>query len=284
MNILVCVKRVPDLGSAPVLRPGGDGPPVDIETDGLGFTLSAHDEAALEVAVQLAEETDGEVTVVSLGTEDAEEQVRYALSVGAAAGVLVTVPEDSAPGAPVPGGPVSYGPADVAAELARVARGGAADDGPAVGTDGTGCRFDLVLLGNDAPDSGDFQVPVRLAELLDLPVLTGISTLSAVSEGESPAVEARGPGPSGTEVYEVSLPAVVAVQEGGVSPRYPSIPGRMRAKKAEVAELRAAPPARGSGRVSLRVPAVPATQVEILGEGPEAAPALVDVLEKIGVI
>src|SRR5699024_11038512 len=95
---------------------------------------------------------------------------------------------------------------------------------------------------------------------------------------------ARGAGPDGTEVFEVGLPAVIAVQEGGVSPRYPSIPGRMKAKKAPVDTVPLEGEPLGSGRVRLKQPEQQDSSVEILGEGPEAAPALVDLLFKIGVV
>ena len=95
---------------------------------------------------------------------------------------------------------------------------------------------------------------------------------------------ARGDGPDGTEVFELPLPAVVAVMEGGVSPRYPSIPGRMKAKRAPVETVALTAARQGSGRVRLKLPPSQPSSVEILGEGPEAAPAVVDLLTRIGVV
>lgn len=95
---------------------------------------------------------------------------------------------------------------------------------------------------------------------------------------------AHGAGPTGTEVFEVPLPAVIAVQEGGVEPRYPSIPGRMKAKRAPLETLTPKRDPAGSGRVRLTLPPEQPSSVQVLGQGPEAAPALVDILTEMGVI
>ena len=99
-----------------------------------------------------------------------------------------------------------------------------------------------MLLGNDAADSGDFQVGIRLAHELDRPVVTGMQTVVSI-DGDTARCTATGPRAS--ETYEVPLPAVVTVMEGGVEPRYPTITGRMKAKKVEIETrpVRASPPA-----------------------------------------
>jgi electron transfer flavoprotein beta subunit len=76
----------------------------------------------------------------------------------------------------------------------------------------------------------------------------------------------------------------VTIREGGVEPRYPSVPGRLKAKKVPIEERRPVSEATGSGRVRLVLPPPTPSAVQILGEGPEAAPAVVDVLEKLGVL
>ena len=101
-----------------------------------------------------------------------------------------------------------------------------------------GTAYDLVLLGNDAADSGDFQVGIRLAHELDRPVVTGMQDRQ-VDDGDR--ATCRATAPTGLETYEVPLPAVVTVMEGGVEPRYPTITGRMKAKKIEIETRRAAP-------------------------------------------
>ena len=117
--------------------------------------------------------------------------------------------------------PFAFGPADVAREIAAVVRDHEAD----------GRAYDLVLLGNDAADSGDFQVGIRLAYELGRPVVNGASTVAVEDSPEGPVVVAVGEGPDGQETYRVPLPAVVTIREGGVEPRYPSVPGRLKAKK-----------------------------------------------------
>ena len=121
---------------------------------------------------------------------------------------------------------------------------------------------------------------VRLAYLLDRPVAAGIQQVE-VSDGRATL---RGEGPDGTEAFEVALPAVVTVLEGGVAPKDPSVMGRMRAKKAPVETMAWAGSAAGSGRQLLTVPEAPPSQVTVIGEGAAAAPALVSVLRELGVV
>jgi electron transfer flavoprotein beta subunit len=136
-----------------------------------------------------------------------------------------------------------------------------------------------VLLGNDAADSGDFQVGIRLAHALDRPVVTGIKTVTV----DGATAHLRGDGPDGLESFAVPLPAVVTVMEGGVEPRYPTITGRMKAKKVAVETRPAAPAPVGSGRVRLTLPPPSPSSAEVIGEGPGAAGAVVDLLQRLGV-
>ena len=254
-DVLVCIKRVPDLGGE--IRLTADS--MSVDDSSLGHTVSPHEDCAVELAIQTAKETGGEATVLTLGTSDAVEQLRTALALGCTGAVLVEAD------------PVSYGPADVAAAIADVVRQHEA----------AGTTYDLVLLGNDASDTGDFQVGIRLSYLLDRPVVAGVSTLSV----DGDRVVARGGAPDGgTEIFEVPLPAVLTVMEGGIEPRYPSIPGRMKAKKVQIEEVAPSGTPVGAGRVRLKLPPVQPSQVEVLGEGPEAAGAVVDLLEKLGVV
>jgi electron transfer flavoprotein beta subunit len=254
-NVLVCIKRVPDLGSEITLTSDA----MAVDDSALGHTVSPHEDCAVELAIQTAKDTGGQATVLTLGSSDAVEQLRTALALGCTGAVLVEA--DAA----------SYGPADVAAEIAEVVRAHEA----------AGTTYDLVLLGNDASDTGDFQVGIRLSYLLDRPVVTGVSTLSV----DGDRVTARGQAPDGgTEIFEVPLPAVLTVMEGGVEPRYPSIPGRMKAKKISIEQLAPTLEPAGSGRVRLKLPEAQPSAVTILGEGPEAAGPVVDLLEKLGVV
>jgi electron transfer flavoprotein beta subunit len=252
-DVLVCVKRVPETAAQVSLTVDGA-----IDTSHAGFTLSSHDECAVTLAVDIANATGGEAVALSLGTRDAEEQIRGAIAVGCGRGVLI----EAEPG--------DFGPVDVANAIAAYVRTEEGQDRAPV----------LILVGNDAADTGDFQVGVRLAHALGRPVLTGISTMEVTGD----TALARGTGADGTEVFELPLPAVVAVREGGVEPRYPSVPGRMKAKRAQVDRVAPGVEPRGSGRVRLKeLPAQP-SEVQVLGEGAAAVPALVDVLEKIGVV
>ena len=257
-HVLVCVKRVPDVSGE--VRLTDDEMRVDATY--LGHTMSPHEECAVELATQVVAATGGEATVLSLGDEDCLEQVRHALAVGCTRAVRIDPGEHGSDG---------YGPVDVASAIAEVVR-----EHEAAGT-----PYDLVLLGNDAADTGDFQVGIRLAYALDRPVVTGISTVS-VDGGK---VTATGDGPEGTEVFELDLPAVVTVMEGGVSPRYPSVPGRMKAKKVPVETVvPAGTPSGGGRRVRLTLPPSQPSRVTVLGEGASAAPAVVDLLSELGVL
>jgi electron transfer flavoprotein beta subunit len=170
--------------------------------------------------------------------------------------------------------PAGFGPADVAREIAAVVEAHAAQ----------GRTYDLVLLGNDAADTGDFQVGIRLAYALGRPVVNGAGTVE-VSQGGGTAdiATARVAGPDGVETYAVPLPAVVTVLEGGVEPRYPTISGRMKAKKVKIETVAPQREPTGSGRVRLLLPPAQPSAVDVLGEGPDAAKAVVDLLEKLGV-
>ena len=252
-NVLVCIKRVPDAAGEVTLTADGQG----VDARHVGFTVSAHENCAVELAVRIAGDTGGTATVLTLGTDDAIEQLRTVLGLGCTGAVLIEAD------------PAGFGPADVAREIAAVVR-----DHEAAGT-----SYDLVLLGNDAADSGDFQVGIRLAHELDRPVVTGIK-LAGVEGGTA---NLQGDGPEGLESYAVPLPAVVTVMEGGVEPRYPTITGRMKAKKIEVETRAAAQEPAGSGRVRLTLPPPAPSTVEVLGEGPGAAGTVVDVLQRLGV-
>lgn len=246
-NVLVCIKRVVDSSSEVVLT--DDGQAVDGRF--AGFTMSAHEECAVELAVQIAAATGGTATVLTLGDADAVEQLRSALAVGCTAAVHVVADSQT------------FGPADVAREIAAVA-----------------VDHDLVLLGNDAADSGDFQVGIRLAYELGRPVVNGVTNVVV----EDSVAVASGDGPDGHETYRVPLPAVVTVLEGGVEPRYPTVPGRMKAKKVAIDERTPVAEPAGPARVRLLLPPPAPSNVQILGKGADAAPAVVDLLEQLGVL
>ena len=143
-----------------------------------------------------------------------------------------------------------------------------------------GRTYDLVLLGNDAADTGDFQVGIRLAYELGRPVVNGVEH----GRGRGRRRRRRGAtGPTASRPTRCRCPAVVTVLEGGVEPRYPSVSGRMKAKKVTI-ETRGAAARAGRHRPGAARrcrPPQPST-VEVLGEGPDAAPAVVDLLRAAG--
>jgi electron transfer flavoprotein beta subunit len=256
MDILVCVKRVPTVGGAITLT--ADQQYIDTKTS--GFTISPHEECAVEEAVRLVERFGGSVTVLSLGPAEAQEQLRACLALGASAAVLV----ETAAG-------VETGPIATAAALHSVAAAGA---------------FDLILLGNEASDTGGYQVGIRLAHLLGRPVAAGAKAIAVAGDGSSLSASRTYRGV--TETFALPLPCVVTVKEGINLPRYPSLPGRLRAKRAAIKRIpmeEAAPGTAGDVRMtSLRVPDAPRKQAAVLGQGAAAVPALVAVLAEIGVI
>lgn len=276
MNVLVCVKRVPQTGGRIVLTPDGQA----IDTRFLGHTVSPHEECGVEEAVRIVEKEGGSSAVLTLGPAAAEEQLRDAMAIGIDRAILLETD----------GG--EWDPVSTAGAIAETIEAQEAATGP----------FDLVLFGNEAADTGDYQVGVRVAVALGRPVINGIKEIWFRDDRR--AVFARREAPTGGwETYELPLPAILGVKEGLNLPRYPSVPGRLRAKKKEVERvaLGASPSgalglgvgedAAGIGGAipgptmrKLRLPAEEKTQAEVIGHGAEAAPAVVDLLEKLGVI
>lgn len=253
MKILVCVKRVPAPGAK--INVTDDG--MDVDAAHLGFTTSPHEECGVEGAIQLKEEHGGEVTVLTLGGGDAEEQLRYAASVGADHGVLVET--DGTP----------WDPQRTAAAIAS-----------AIDALESGGAFDLILFGNESADAGGFQVGIRVAHALGRPIVQGIKGI----EVEGDIVTARREIDGGFEVYELPRPCVLGVKEGLNLPRYPTMKGRLASKKLEVETVEADAEPGGQTRVRLHRPVEQVSETVILGEGPEAAAAVVDVLEELGVL
>ena len=255
MEIGVCVKRVPQVGGRVVVTPDGQ----DVDTRMSGFAVSPHEECAVEEAVQLTEREGGRVTVLTLGPPAAAEQLRDMLALGAHQALLLETDERE------------WGPMATAAAIAAAVRNRAAAGQP---------DFDLLLFGNESADSGGYQVAVRVAHALGLPCVTGIKALARTPDGIRAGREYRG----GQESYDLALPAVVSVKEGINLPRYPSLPGRLRAKRAPVEVTTPLWQPEGLRKERLRVPSQVRQQAEILGTGVAAVPALVDLLDRLGVL
>ena len=134
----------------------------------------------------------------------------------------------------------------------------------------------VILCGTEAADTGGYQVGIRLAHALGRPCVTGIKRLEVTGESLLAGRE--------REEFRLPLPAVVGVKEGINLPRYPSLPGRLRAKRAEITVLLPERQPEGLRKDGLRVPEVPRRQAEILGHGADAVPAMMRVLDGIGVL
>ena len=254
MRILVCVKRVPAPGSRISITPDG----LAVDTAFLGFTTSPHEECAVEAAVQLVEAHGGEATVLTLGPAEAEEQLRYAASVGVAKAVLLATDGSD------------WDPQRTAAAITAAVVAIEEQDG----------AFDLILFGNESADSGGFQVGVRVARHLDRPIVNGIKGITV--NGDVARLER--PTDAGQEVYELTMPAVAGVKEGINLPRYPTLKGRLSSKKVQVATIVPSAEPGGQMLVRLEPPAELSTSTTILGNGADAAVAVVDLLEELGVL
>lgn len=251
MNVLVCVKRVPLTGGKIVLTEDERA----ISTRHLGFTVSPHEECGAEEAVRIVEALGGSSAVLTLGPPEAEEQLRDMMAIGVDRGIhLVTDGSEW----------------DPQATAAAIVSAVVSEPEP----------FDVILFGNESADAGNYQVAIRVASALGLPCVTGVKGISV--EGFSVRCEQEVAG--GRDVYVVPMPAVVTVKEGLNLPRYPSVPGRLRAKRKPVS---AVTPERAASRlemVRLVLPPGSGKQVEVLGNGPEAAPAVVGMLSELGVL
>jgi len=148
MNILVCIKRVPDIGAKVELTEDQRA----IVTKNLGFTISPHEECAVEEAVQRIEKDGGDTTVLTLGPEGAEEQIRDSLARGVERGILLETDGNE------------WDPGETAQAILEAIRA----------QQEAGDAYDLFLFGNEAADTGDFQVAVRVAHALGLPCVTGV--------------------------------------------------------------------------------------------------------------
>jgi electron transfer flavoprotein beta subunit len=217
MNIVVCVKQVPDTAVERTLKPG-DGT-LDRQTpDGL---INELDEYAIEEGLRIAEAHGGEVTIFSMGPAKASESIRKALSMGADKAVHLS---DAA----LAGSDALVTSAAMAAVLQQ-----------------TG--FDLVICGSESTDARGGVLPAMLAEQLGVPQLTLASKVDI--EGTSATI--RRVTDDGYAVVTASLPAVVSVVEKINEPRYPSFKGIMAAKKKPVQTLSLADIGLGADAVGL---------------------------------
>lgn len=202
MNIFVLLKRTFDTEEKITI---GNG---KINEDGAEFIINPYDEYAVEEAIQVRDEHGGEVTVVTVGNEEAEKQLRTALAMGADKAVLINTEDD-----------LDYGDQFTTAKvLAEYLKDKDAD---------------LIIAGNVAIDGGSGQVGPRVADLLDISYVTTITKLDIDGNNVTVVRDVEGD----SEVIETTLPVLVTAQQGLNEPRYPSLPGIMKAKKKPLEEL-----------------------------------------------
>ncbi|RAZ68615.1 electron transfer flavoprotein subunit beta/FixA family protein [Planococcus maitriensis] len=202
MNIYVLVKRTFDTEEKLVVSGG------QIQEDGAEFIINPYDEYAIEEAITVRDAHGGEVTVVTIGDEEAEKQLRTALAMGADKAVLINTEDDVEE-------MDQFTAAYILAEYLKDK------------------EADLILAGNVAIDGGSGQVGPRVADLLDINYVTTITSLEI--EGETVKIVRDIEGDA--EELETSLPLLVTAQQGLNEPRYPSLPGIMKAKKKPLEEL-----------------------------------------------
>ncbi len=234
----------------------GDGQA--LETRHLGFTISPHEECGVEEAVRLVEANGGESVVLTLGPPEAVEQLRDAMALGIDRSIHLQTDGEE------------WDPEATAAAIVDAIRADESASGP----------FDLVFFGNESADSGGFQVGARVARALGRPLVAGLKRVTL--DGGSVRCEQEVEG--GRDVYVVPLPAVLTVKEGLNLPRYPSVPGRMRAGRKPVTTSTPARPPSRLELLRLVVPEGQGKRAEVLGNGPSAAAAVVETLRKLGVL
>jgi electron transfer flavoprotein beta subunit len=262
MNIVVCVKQVPETAEAELkIAEGGKS----IVEEGLPLQINETDNYALEEALLLTEEHDGDVTVLTLGHESSEEVLRMSMAKGAATAVRVADPAFD-------GGDGVATAKAIAAALKDI-------------------EFDLVLTGCMASDDGNTQVGVALAEVLGIPHATYVTQ---VEFGDGHVTVGRELEGGLIEKLEIGLPCVLGIQTGINEPRYASIMGIAKASKREIEHKSAddlglsadSVGEKGSGTVLAGLAFPPVGEgAEILGgTPPEASGKLAEILKEKGFV
>ena len=244
MKIAVCIKRVPEMDVRFKIAPSGTG----VDETGLKWDMSDFDGYAVEAALQITEKLGaGEVVVISVGPDAAQETLRKALSMGAAKAVHLKAD------------PIPFDNFALAKALSTELQGGG---------------YDLILFGKMSIDSSNGAVGTMTAELLDLPCVAAASKLDIANGKGTARRELEG----AAEMLEFPLPAVVTIDEGVARPRYPSLKGIMAAKKKP---LESKPAQLGDVRLTVTTMALPPERPagRILGEGVAAVPELVRLLQ-----
>ncbi len=243
MNIVVCVKHVPDTESKIAL--GSDN--CSWDPSGLEYILNPYDEYAVEEALKIKEEKGGEVTILILGPENSTKTIRTCLAMGADKAIHLT----------------DENPIRDAAAVAEL-----------LATAIKEIPHDIIFLGKQSVDLDNSQVGLMVAGHLNIPAVSEIVSMEC---GDASATVKRNI-EGGVEVYEVSFPAVFTTQKGLNDPRYASLKGIMAAKKKPIDAKEFTDVAAKVTVVKLEYP--PARpEGKIVGEGAEAVPTLIGLLK-----
>jgi len=209
MKIAVCVKQVPDMESKFTVVNNSK-----VDESQIAFKMNDFDEFAVEAALQIKEKLSGEVIIVSVGPERVVKDIRQAFAMGADWGVQVTDPQ------------IDEGDSYVVASAIKKAIekiGGA----------------DLILTGVMSNDNQSALTGVMVADMMKLPHCTNVVKLEIGGDQKSLTVNRELEGGL-NEVVEMTLPAVLSIQSGINQPRYPTLPGIMKAKKKRLDVMKAA--------------------------------------------
>ncbi len=244
MDVIVCVKRVPDTETR--IKPSAAG--TEIDSSGVKYILSPYDEFAVEAALRTVEAAgSGEVTLVTLGDAAGSETLRSGLAMGADKAILLE------------GSSTMDGLATAKALVAEIESADA----------------QLVLLGVKAADDDQQQVGPMVGTLLGRACVTGVTSFTVTEDSVRCHREVEG----GVEVVEASLPAVLTITKGTYEPRYASLKGIMAAKRKP---METKPAADVAARIAVRSLTSPPARAagKIVGEGPDAVPELVRLLRE----
>ncbi|MEC2076839.1 electron transfer flavoprotein subunit beta/FixA family protein [Metabacillus fastidiosus] len=202
MNIYVILKRTFHTEEKIIIENG------KISEDDAEFIINPYDEYAIEEAIQLRDQNNGEVTVITAGSEEAVKELRTALAMGCDKAVLIDIEDDVEDGD-------EFTISHILAQYLKEK------------------EIDLIIGGNMAIDGGSGQVGPRLAELLNIPYVTTITELQIKERKALVTRDVEGD----SEIIETTLPLLVTAQQGLNEPRYPSLPGIMKAKKKPLEQL-----------------------------------------------
>ena len=244
MKIIACIKEVPDTEAS--IQIGADKK-TNNETH-ITYIMNPYDEYAVEAALKIQESNGGESTAITMGGERANEALRYAVSMGVNNAIRLK----------------SDKKIDDAFVMAKALSEALSE-----------MEYDLILLGKETIDDGSHQLGPMIGEFLGCPCITSVTKLDVTDKKVSAERETAG----GIEVFEADLPCIITAQKGLNEPRYPSLRGKMIAKKAVIDERDVTVEPARTEIISLSAP--PARgESKVVGDGVEAVPELIRLLRE----